>query len=104
MPTAVVSESATRLIEPNRNRTSIIINNLSGNSAVGIIDNPQLTYAQKSIQITGGANYSISLGSAIVGTNPDGSPIYENERWVTGAWWLRSSSGDQSVSYQEVFR
>lgn len=99
-----MGETVTRLIAPSRNRTSIIINNLSGNSAVGIVDNPQLTYAQKSIQITGGANYAISLGSAIVGTNPDGLPIYENERWVTGAWWLISSSGDQSVSYQEVYR
>jgi hypothetical protein len=104
MPTSVVGVTATRLIAPSRNRTSIIINNLAGNLAVGIIDNPQLTYAQKSIDITGGANYAISLGSAIVGTDPDGTPIYENERWVTGAWWLISSSGDQSVSYQEVYR
>ena len=104
MPTATVGTTATRILAPNRNRTSIILNNLDGNNAVGIIDNPTLTYAQKSIQITGGANYSISLGNAIVGTNQDGSPIYENQRWVTGAWWLISSSGDQQISFQEIFR
>ena len=104
MPTATVGITATRILAPNRNRTSIILNNLDGNNAVGIIDDPTLTYAQKSIQITGGANYAISLGSAIVGTSRDGSPIYENQRWVTGAWWLISSSGNQEVSYQEIFR
>ena len=104
MPTATVGTTATRVLAPNRNRTSIILNNLDGNNAVGIIDNPTLTYAQKSIQITGGANYSISLGSAIVGYERDGTPIYENQRWVTGAWWLISSSGNQEVSYQEIFR
>ena len=109
MPTATVGTTATRVLAPNKNRTSIILNNLDGNNAVGIIDNPTLTYAQKSIQITGGANYSISLGSAIVGyeggeAGRRGRPIYENQRWVTGAWWLISSSGNQEVSYQEIFR
>ena len=104
MPTVDITTTATRLVPPNRNRTSLLINNLSGNLAVGLIDNPSLTYSQKSIEISGGANYGISLGSAVVGSERDGSPIYENQRWVTGAWWLISSSGTQTISYQEVFR
>ena len=103
MPTADIGTTATRLVPPNRNRTSLMINNLSGNLAIGLIDNPTLTYSQ-SLQITGGQNYGISLGSAIVGYQRTGEPIYDNERWITGAWWLISSSGTQTVSYQEIFR
>jgi hypothetical protein len=105
MPTASIAGTATRLVPPNKNRTSLMINNLSGNLAIGLIDNPTLTYNEKSVQITGGQNYAISLGSAIVGYERDGSPIYDNQRWVTGAWWLISSTGAaQTVSYQEIFR
>lgn len=104
MPTMDITTSATRLVPPNKNRTSLLINNLDGNLAIGIIDNPTLTYNQKSIQITGGQNYGISLGSAIVGYQKTGEPIYDNERWITGAWWLISSSGTQTISYQEIFR
>ena len=105
IPTASIAGTATRLVPANRKRTSLLINNLSGNLAVGIIDNPTLTYDQKSVQITGGQNYGISLGSAIVGYENDGTPIYDNQRWVTGAWYLISSTGDaQTISYQEIFR
>lgn len=104
IPTMDIPVTATRLVAPNKNRTSLLLNNLSGNDAIGLIDNPTLTYNQKSVQITGGQNYGISLGSAIVGYENDGTPIYDNQRWVTGAWWLIASTGTQTVSYQEIFR
>ncbi len=103
IPTMDIPVTATRLVAPNKNRTSLLINNI-GDDAVGLIDNPTLTYNQKSVQITGGQNYGISLGSAIVGYENGGKPIYDNERWVTGAWWLIASTGVQTVSYQEIFR
>ena len=104
MPTVDITTSPTRLIGANRKRTSLIINNLSGNLAVGVIEDPTLNYSQKSLEITGGANYSISLDSSIVGYENDGTPIFTNQRWVTSDWWLISSSGTQTVSYQDIYR
>jgi hypothetical protein len=105
MPTQVITASPTRLVAPNNRRTSLVINNISENTAaVGIIDNPTLGYSDKSIQINTGGNYSISLGSAVVGVDRFGEPIYDNQRWVTGGWWLISASGSQTVSYQEIYR
>jgi len=104
LPTVDITTTATRVVPPNKKRTSLLINSLAGNEAIGLIDNPTLTYNEKSVQITGGQNYAISLGSAIVGYENDGTPIYDNQRWVTGAWWLISSTGTQTISYQEIFR
>jgi len=54
--------------------------------------------------LTGGQSYSLSIGSAVVGTDYLGNPIYDNQRWVTGAWYLISSTGTQTISYQSIYR
>jgi hypothetical protein len=63
-----------------------------------------MTYNQKSVQLTGGQSYSLSIGSAVVGTDFLGQPIYDNQRWVTGAWYLIASTGTQSISWQSIYR
>jgi len=104
MPTKDITTAATLVMDSNRNRTSILLNNLEGNDAVGIIDDPTMTYNQKSVQLTAGQSYNISIGSAVVGTDYFGKPIYDNQRWVTGAWYLIASTGTQTISYQSIYR
>ena len=104
MPAKDITTSPTLVMDSNRNRTSIIITNLSGNEAVGILDDPTMTYNQKSVQLTGGQSYSLSIGSAVVGSVFLGQPIYDNQRWVTGAWYLIASTGTQTISWQSIYR
>jgi hypothetical protein len=115
MPAKDITTSPTLVMDSNRNRTSIIITNLSGNEAVGILDDPTMTYNQKSVQLTGGQSYNLSIGDAVMGTEFEAKringkieylerPVYVNQRWVTGAWYLISSSGTQTISYQQIFR
>jgi hypothetical protein len=115
MPTKDITTTPTLVMDSNRNRTSIIINNLEGNDAVGIIDDPTMTYNQKSVQLTAGQSYNISIGSAVVGyefaaRRINGkieyleAPVYDNQRWVTNAWYLIASTGTQTISYQSIYR
>lgn len=115
MPTKDITTTPTLVMDSNKNRTSIIINNLDGNNAVGILDDPTQTYNQKSVQLTGGQSYSLSIGSAIVGyefaaKRINGTikyleqPVYDNQRWVTGAWYLIASTGTQTISWQSIYR
>ena len=52
MPTKDVTTTPTVIINSNRRRTSIIINNLSGNEAVGLLSSVTDTYNQKNLQLS----------------------------------------------------
>lgn len=103
MPTKDVTTTPTVIINSNRRRTSIIINNLSGNEAVGLLSSVTDTYNRKNLQLTGGQSYEVSLGSAIVGTNQDGTPRYVNQKRVTNGFVAVASTGTQTISYEEGF-
>jgi hypothetical protein len=45
----------------------------------------------------------VSLGSAIVGTNEDGTPRYVNQKRVTNGIVAVSSSGTQTIAYEEGY-
>jgi len=55
------------------------------------------------MQLTGGQSYEVSLGSAIVGTNEDGTPRYVNQKRVTNGVIVIASTGTQTVTYEEGY-
>ena len=88
------------IVNSNKRRTSIIINNLSGNEAIGLLSSITDTYDRKNLELTGGQSYEVSLDSAIVGTNQDGTPRYVNQKRVTNGFVAVASTGTQTISYE----
>jgi hypothetical protein len=82
---------------------SLVINNLSGNSAIGMLSSITDTYDRKNLELTGGQSYEVSLGSAVVGTNEDGTPRYVNQKRVTNGVIVVASTGTQTISYEEGY-
>ena len=80
-----------------------MINNLDGNDAVGLLSSVTDTYATKNLQLTGGQSYEVAIGSAVVGENEDGTPRYVNQKRVTNGIVMVSSTGTQTVSYEEGY-
>jgi hypothetical protein len=103
MPTKDVTTTPTILVHSNRRRVSLIINNLAGNEAIGLLSSVTDTYNQKNLQLTGGQSYEVSLGSAVVGTNEDGTPRYVNQKRVTNGVIVIASTGTQTISYEEGY-
>ena len=103
MPTKDVTTTPTILVQSNRRRISLIVNNHSGNEAIGLLSSVTDTYNRKNLQLTGGQSYEVSLGSAIVGTNEDGTPRYVNQKRVTNGVVVVASTGTQTISYEEGY-
>ena len=103
MPTKDVTTTPTILVQSNRRRVSLIVNNHSGNESIGLLSSVTDTYNQKNLQLTGGQSYEVSLGSAIVGTNEDGTPRYVNQKRVTNGFVAVASTGTQTISYEEGY-
>jgi hypothetical protein len=103
MPTKVVTTTPEVIIPPNRRRISVVINNLDGNNAVGLLSSITDTYDTKNLQLTGGQSYEVSISSAVVGVNEDGTPRYVNQKRVTNGFVMVSSSGNQTISYEEGY-
>ena len=103
MPTKDVTTTPTVIVKSNRRRVSLIINNLTGNNAIGLLSSITDTYNQKNLELTGGQSYEVSLGSAIVGTNEDGTPRYVNQKRVTNGVIVIASTGTQTISYEEGY-
>ena len=99
MVAVTVTTTPIKLVESNRNRTSLTINNADGNDAIFILDN--MDSNSKAQQLTGGATKSFNISSAIVGTNIDGSPRYEGQRKVTGAFYAVAATGSQTVYIEQ---
>ena len=103
MPTLDLTTTPTVIVKSNRRRVSLIINNLTGNNAIGLLSSITDTYNQKNLELTGGQSYEVSLGSAIVGTNEDGTPRYVNQKRVTNGFVAVASTGTQTISYEEGY-
>ena len=96
-----VGTTPKKIVNANRNRTALSINNIDGNSAIFILDNITESTATGAIQLTGGQTRNYNITSAVVGTNQDGTPRFSGQKKVTGAHYAVSSSGTQTVHYEE---
>lgn len=99
MVAVTVTTTPTKLVESNRHRTSLTINNADGNDGIFLLDN--MDSNSKAQQLTGGATKSFNISSAIVGVNVDGSPRYEGQRKVTQAHYAVASTGSQTVYIEQ---
>ena len=95
MVAVTVTTTPIKIVESNRNRTSLTINNAEGNDAIFLLDN--MDSNSKNQQLSGGATKAFNITSAIVGINLDGTPRYEGQRKVTGAFYAVASTGSQTV-------
>jgi len=101
MPVVTVGTTPKKIVNANRNRMGLSINNIDGNSAIFILDNIFETASTGSIQLTGGQTRNYNITSAVVGTNQDGTPRFAGQRKAAGAFYAVSSSGNQQVHYEE---
>ena len=99
MVAVTVTTTPIKLVESNRHRTSLTINNADGNSSIFLLDN--MDSNSKAQQLVGGATKAFNISSAVVGTNADGSPRYEGQRKVTGAYYAVASTGSQVVYIEQ---
>ena len=96
-----VGTTPKKIVNANRNRTALSINNIDGNSAIFILDNITESTATGAIQLTGGQTRNYNITSAVIGVNQDGTPRFSGQRKVTGAHYAVSSSGNQTIHYEE---
>jgi len=101
MPSVSVGTTTKKIVNANRNRTGLSINNIDGNNAIFLLDNITESTATGAIQLTGGQTRNYNITSAVVGTNQDGTPRFSGQKKVTGAHYAVSSSGNQTVHYEE---
>jgi hypothetical protein len=99
MVAVTVTTTPIKLVESNRHRSAISINNLDGNDAIILLDNMDIN--SKVQQVNGGQSRAYNISSAIVGTNVDGSIRYEGQRKVTGAHYAVASTGSQVVYIEQ---
>jgi hypothetical protein len=99
MVAVTVTTTPIKLVESNRHRTSLTINNADGNDGIFLLDN--MDSNSKIQQLTGGASKAYNISSALVGTNIDGSPRYEGQRKVTQAHYAVASTGSQTVYIEQ---
>ena len=101
MVAVTVTTTPIKLVESNRHRTSISINNLDGNDAIIILDNVDIN--SKVQQINGGQTRSYNMTDAVVGVNEDGSTRFEGQRKITGAHYAVASTGSQVVYIEQEY-
>jgi hypothetical protein len=99
MVAVTVTTTPIKLVESNRHRSAISINNIDGNDAIILLDNMDIN--SKVQQVNGGQSRAYNISSAIVGTNVDGSIRYEGQRKVTGAHYAVASTGSQVVYIEQ---
>jgi len=99
MVAVTVTTTPIKLVESNRNRTSLTINNADGNDGIFLLDN--MDSNSKTQQLTGGTTKAFNISSAIVGLNVDGSPRFEGQRKVTQAHYAVASTGSQTVYIEQ---
>ena len=103
MPSVSVGTTPKKIINANRNRTGLSINNIDGNSAVFLLDNITEDTSTGAIQLTGGQTRNYNITSAVIGVNQDGTPRFSGQRKVTAAHYAVSSSGTQTIHYEEEY-
>ena len=96
-----VGTTPKKIVNANRNRTGLSINNIDGNNAIFLLDNITESTSTGAIQLTGGQTRKYNITSAVVGTNQDGTPRFSGQKKVTGAHYAVASSGTQTVHYEE---
>ena len=96
-----VGTTPKKIVNANRNRTGLSINNIDGNNAIFLLDNITEDTSTGAIQLTGGQTRNYNITSAVVGTNQDGTPSFSGQKKVTGAHYAVASSGTQTVHYEE---
>ena len=103
MPSVSVGTDPVKIVNANRNRTALSINNIDGNAAIFLLDNITESTSTGAVQLTGGQTRNYNITSAIVGINQDGSSRFSGQRKVTSAHYAVSSSGTQTVHYEEEY-
>ena len=103
MPSVSVGTTPKKIVNANRNRTALSVNNIDGNSAIFLLDNITEDTSTGAIQLTGGQTRNYNITSAVVGTNQDGTPRFSGQRKVTAAHYAVSSSGTQTIHYEEEY-
>jgi len=103
MPSVSVGTTPKKIVNANRNRTALSINNIDGNSAVFLLDNITEDTSTGAIQLTGGQTRNYNITSAVIGVNQDGTPRFSGQRKVTAAHYAVSSSGTQTIHYEEEY-
>ena len=103
MPSVSVGTTPKKIVNANRNRTALTINNIDGNTAIFILDNITETTSTGSQQLTGGQTKPYNITSAEIGRNQDGTIRFSGQRKVTGAFYAVSASGSNTVHYEEEY-
>ena len=103
MPSVSVGTTPKKIVNANRNRTSLTINNLAGNNAIFLLDNITEDTSTGAQQLNGGETKPYNIVGTVIGVNQDGTPKYPGQRKVTGAFYAVSSSGTQTVHYEEEY-
>ena len=104
LPSVEVGDIPKKIVNANRYRTALTINNIDANTAIFILDNITESVSTGSQQLTGGQTKAYNITSAIVGTNQDGTPRFSGQRRVTRAFYAVSSSGKtNTVHYEEEY-
>ncbi len=103
MPSVSVGTTPVKIVNANRFRTALTINNIDGNTAVFLLDNITETTSTGSQQLTGGQTKPYNITSAEIGRNQDGSVRFSGQRKVTGAFYAVSASGSNTIHYEEEY-
>lgn len=103
MPSVSVGTTPVKIVNANRNRTALTINNIDGNNAIFLLDNITESTSTGAVQLTGGQSRNYNITSAQFGFNQDGTPRFSGQRKVTSAHYAVSSSGTQTVHYEEEY-
>jgi len=101
MPSVSVSTTPKKIVNANRHRTALSINNIDGNAGIFLLDSITESISTGAIQLTGGQTRNYNITSAVIGVNQDGTPRFSGQRKVTGAHYAVASSGTQTVHYEE---
>ena len=96
-----VGTTPKKIVNANRNRTGLSINNIDGNTAIFLLDNITEDTSTGAVQLTGGQTRNYNITSAVIGVNQDGTPRFSGQRKVTGAHYAVAASGPQTVHYEE---
>lgn len=103
MPSVSVGTDPVKIVNANRFRTALTVNNIDGNTAVFLLDNITETTSTGSQQLTGGQTKPYNITSAEIGRNQDGSVRFSGQRKVTGAFYAVSASGSNTIHYEEEY-
>ena len=102
MPSVSLGTTPKKIVNANRNRTALSINNLAGNNAIFLLDNITQDTNTGTLQLNAGETRNYNITSAVVGTNII-IPRFSGQRKVTAAHYAVSSSGTQTIHYEEEY-